>query len=35
LYGRMENVTSADIMNAAQHFFVPERRTVVVLKGAQ
>jgi predicted Zn-dependent peptidase len=31
----MESVTPQDIVNAAKKYFTPERRTVVVLKGAQ
>ncbi|HEY6950763.1 MAG TPA: insulinase family protein, partial [Bacteroidota bacterium] len=34
-YDRLENVTPSDIMNAARKYFTPQRRTVVVLKGAQ
>jgi zinc protease len=34
-YTEIDNVTPDDIMNAARHYFVPERRTVVVLKGAR
>ncbi len=33
-YATLANVTPDDIMNAAKKYFVPERRTVVVLKGA-
>lgn len=35
LYKQMESVTPQDIVNAAKKYFTPERRTVVVLKGAQ
>ncbi len=35
LYEQLMNVTSQDIMNAATKYFTPERRTVVVVKGAQ
>ncbi|MFN0156782.1 MAG: M16 family metallopeptidase [Bacteroidota bacterium] len=35
LYTQFDTVTPQDIMDAAKHYFVPERRTVVVLKGAQ
>jgi zinc protease len=35
LYAQFETITPADLMKAAQKYFVPERRTVVVLKGAQ
>jgi zinc protease len=35
LFAAMETVTPDDIMAAAKHYFVPERRTVVVLKGAR
>ncbi len=35
LYGQMEKVTPENIMSAAKKYFVPERRTVVVLKGVQ
>jgi zinc protease len=35
LYAQLNKVTPADIMAAAQKYFVPEQRTVVVLKGAQ
>ncbi|PTX98581.1 pitrilysin family protein [Opitutus sp. ER46] len=35
LYAQMENLTPADIQRAAQTYFTPERRTVVVLKGAK
>ena len=34
LYGAMDRVTSDDVRRAANKFFRPERRTVVVLKGA-
>jgi zinc protease len=33
-YATLAKVTPEDIMNAAKKYFVPERRTVVVLKGA-
>jgi zinc protease len=33
-YAALAKVTPEDIMNAAKKYFVPERRTVVVLKGA-
>jgi zinc protease len=35
LYAQMDAVTPEDIMRAAKKYFVPERRTVVVLKGGQ
>jgi zinc protease len=35
LYNSMDKVTPESIMKAAQKYFVPEHRTVVVLKGAQ
>lgn len=35
LYAQLEKVTPDDIMRAARKYFVPERRTVVVVKGAQ
>ncbi len=35
LYSKMDTVTPKDIMSAAAKYFVPERRTVVLLKGAQ
>jgi zinc protease len=35
LYATMETITPDDIMKAARKYFTPERRTVVVLKGAQ
>jgi zinc protease len=35
LYAQFETVTPAELMKAAQKYFVPERRTVVVLKGVQ
>ena len=35
LYSSMDKVTPQDIMHAAQKYFVPERRNVVVLKGVQ
>jgi len=35
LYGQMEKVTPENIMSAAKKYFIPERRTVVVLKGVQ
>ena len=35
LYAAIEAVTPEDIMSAAKNYFTPERRTVVVLKGAQ
>ena len=34
-YKQIDAVTPQDIMKAAQKYFTPERRTVVVLKGAQ
>jgi len=33
-YTALAKVTPEDIMNAAKKYFVPERRTIVVLKGA-
>ena len=35
LFKQIESITPQDIMKAAQKYFTPERRTVVVLKGAQ
>ena len=35
LYASFDAVTARDIQNAAQQYFVPERRSVIVLKGAQ
>jgi zinc protease len=35
LYSQLGKVTPQDIQNAAKKYFVPESRTVVVLKGAQ
>ncbi|MBI5022331.1 MAG: insulinase family protein [Ignavibacteriales bacterium] len=35
LYTKLENITAEDIQKAAQKYFTPERRTVVVLKGAK
>jgi len=35
LFKEMEAITPKDIMDAAQKYFTPERRTVVVLKGAR
>lgn len=35
LYKQADTVTAQDVMNAAKKYFVPEQRTVVVLKGAQ
>jgi zinc protease len=34
-YAQLNKVTPQDIMAAAKKYFVPEQRTVVVLKGAQ
>ena len=34
LYAAMDAVTPADVQEAAKTYYVPERRTVVVLKGA-
>ena len=34
-YKQLDSVTPQDIMKAAQKYFTPEQRTVVVLKGAQ
>ena len=34
LFSQLDTVTSQDIMRAAGRYFTPERRTVVVLKGA-
>lgn len=33
LYAEADKVTPDDIMRAAQKYFIPERRTVVTLKG--
>jgi len=35
LYKQIDSITPQDIMKAAQKYFTPEQRTVVVLKGAQ
>lgn len=35
LYAMADTITPQDIMNAAKKYFSPERRTVLVLKGAQ
>ena len=35
LYSELNKVTPQDVMNAARKYFVPDSRTVVVLKGAQ
>ena len=35
LYTKFETITPQDVMAAAQKYFTPERRSVVVLKGAQ
>jgi zinc protease len=35
LYKALGSITPEDIMNAARKYFTPERRTVVVLKGAR
>lgn len=35
LYASFDAVTAQDIQSAAQQYFVPERRSVIVLKGAQ
>ena len=35
LYGKFETITPQDVMAAARKYFTPERRSVVVLKGAQ
>ena len=35
LYSQLDKVQPQDIINAAKKYFVPEQRTVVVLKGAQ
>jgi zinc protease len=35
LYTTMEKVTPADIMHACQKYYVPEHRSVIVLKGTQ
>jgi zinc protease len=35
LYSMLEGITAQDIQNAARTYFTPDRRTVVVLKGAQ
>jgi zinc protease len=35
LYAALDKVTPEDIMRAAQKYFVPERRSVVLLKGGQ
>jgi zinc protease len=35
LFKQIESITPQEIMKAAQKYFTPERRTVVVLKGAQ
>jgi predicted Zn-dependent peptidase len=33
-YATLAKVTPEDIMNAAKKYFIPERRTIMVLKGA-
>jgi zinc protease len=35
LYAKFETITPQDVMAAAKKYFTPERRSVVVLKGAQ
>ncbi|MBI4810042.1 MAG: insulinase family protein [Ignavibacteriales bacterium] len=35
LYSQLEKITAQDVQNAAKKYFTPERRTVVVLKGAK
>ncbi len=35
LYTQIEGITPNDVMNAAQKYFTPDRRTVVTLKGVQ
>jgi len=35
LYNQLEKITAQDIQNAAKKYFTPERRTVVILKGAK
>ncbi|RPH37919.1 insulinase family protein [bacterium] len=35
LYSKFETITPQDVMAAAQKYFTPDRRSVVVLKGAQ
>lgn len=35
LYAKFESITPQDVMAAAQKYFTPDRRSVVVLKGAQ
>ncbi len=35
LYAQLMSITPQDVMKSAQKYFTPERRTVVVLKGAQ
>ena len=35
LYAELMTITPADIMQSAKKYFVPESRTIVVLKGAQ
>jgi zinc protease len=35
LFTKADSITPDDVMSAARKYFVPERRTVVVLKGAQ
>ena len=35
LYSKFETITPQDIMAAAQKYFTPERRSIVVLKGAR
>ena len=35
LFKQIESITPLNIVKAAQKYFTPERRTVVVLKGAQ
>ena len=35
LYTKMGTITPQDIMSAAKKYFVPEQRTVVVVRGGQ
>jgi zinc protease len=35
LYSQMETIKPEDLMRAARKYYTPDRRTVVVLKGAK
>jgi len=34
-FSQLDQITPLDIQQAAQHYFIPEKRTVVILKGVQ